>query len=146
MARAQEQARMSIRARSEWARPTQPFQPMAEATGPRAQVCDTPEAKKAFQDLLYRLAAQTAAEKATFRLTGWRRVLSYHQAANRVDYVIRTVIDHIGKERIEVPKELSVDPDDPEIEEGRKRCIRPIEELRSKGEWLKGERAFLLEG
>jgi hypothetical protein len=119
---------------------------MAEATGPRAQVCDTPAAKKAFQDLLYRLAAQTAAQKGTFRLTGWRHVLSYHQAANRVDYVIRTVIDHIGKERIEVPKELSVDPDDPEIEEGRNRCIRPIEELRKRGEWLKGERAFLLEG
>merc|ERR1712110_820717 len=84
-------------------------------------VCNTDDAKKAFQDKVKDLITKSPADKSEIRLSGWRHALQYHQAANRVDYVVTTMLEWRGQTPV-VPKPLRATPNQSVIADLRERC------------------------
>jgi len=98
-------------------------------------VCDTDDARRAFQEKVKHLLSQSAEEKTEFRLRAWEHALQYHQAANRVDYIVATMLEWRGKLPV-VPKSLRVHPGEKMVSDLRDRCVKPVEKLRQSGVWL----------
>jgi hypothetical protein len=98
-------------------------------------ICNTEDAKQAFQHKLRELLAQSTEERNAFRLRAWQHSLRYHQAANRVDYVVKTMLEWRGKTPI-IPEALRVRPDDSSLQYLQSRCIGPTMKLRAEGKWL----------
>ena len=88
------------------------------------------------------LLAKPAKDRFELRLRAWKHALHHHQAANRMDYVLTTMHNWVGKTgggAESVPDSLRVDktgggPD--AVADLRNRCINPTEKQRREGKWL----------
>jgi hypothetical protein len=98
--------------------------------------CSTDNAKRKFQEKVKELLSMPLEEKAALRLRGWKHGLRYHQAANRMDYVVKTMLEWRGKETLVIPEELRVSPDETSLAYMREQCIEPQRKLRREGTWL----------
>lgn len=113
--------------------------------------CDTAEAKAAFHKLVLHVLTRSKQRQHEMRTAGWSHVISYHQAVNRVDYVLRTVVDakfDAGSRiiKLDVPAELQVSASTAEAKADMKRCVEPVEEMRRKKIWLTGDHQYLNNG
>jgi hypothetical protein len=105
-------------------------------------VCDTKTSRRAFQEKVTKLLAETPQEKARFRLRSWTYAL-HHQAVNRMDYVVSTALE--GMEQgsdPKVPTSLQVNVNETERHNMMTRCIAPVMQLRGNGKWIE-ENPFL---
>jgi hypothetical protein len=94
--------------------------------------CNTDDAKRMFHAKLKELLSQSLEERNAFRLQAWRHGLKYHQAANRMDYVIKSMLEWRGKTPV-VPQSLKISPDESSLAYMQERCILPQQKLVEEG-------------
>jgi hypothetical protein len=94
--------------------------------------CSTDDAKRAFHEKIKELLSQPSEERNAFRLQAWKHGLRYHQAANRMDYVVKTMLEWKGKTPV-IPQSLKISPDSASLAYMQERCIAPTKKLVAEG-------------